>query len=80
MKKTNFRSWILRVVKTSGDVERERGKSRKREAQAMTAILVHESVLPYLEPACNYIKLTCDGLISFSAWKLGLIKGLASFD
>ena len=46
----------------------------------MTANLVHESVTHYLESARNYMKFICDGLISCSASKSDLVKGLPSFD
>ena len=58
MKATKFRSWALLVVKTSVDVRRERGKSKKRVEQEMIANLVHKSVISYLESACNYINIS----------------------
>ena len=55
MKKTQFRSSALCVVKTSVDVEREIGKLKRKTAQALTEKLVTESVNAYLESGRNYI-------------------------
>ena len=46
----------------------------------MFANLVHESMTPFLESARNYKKFICHCLISSSAWKSNLVKGLVSFN
>ena len=80
MKMLQFWTSGLRVVKTNVDWERENGKLKEKVAQSLNAISLDESVAPYLESASNYIKFTCEGLISFSVWKSDLVMWEANSD
>ena len=77
MKKSRCRSTVTSATKVNVEVERERGKLKKRtSAQDVTTNLSIDSLTPYLESVRHHVKFLCDGFVSHSLWKSDLVKVL----
>ena len=78
MRKTEFRSKVLKVAKTKIDVERERGKKAKSDSVAKT--VMGESFNPFIDQGRQYVKYVARELVKHPTFKSDLVIGLACFD
>ena len=78
MRKTEFRSKVLKVAKSKIDVERERGKKAKSDSVAKT--VMGESFNPFIDQGRQYVKYVVKELVRHPAFKSDLVIGLACFD
>ena len=78
MRKTEFRSKVLKVAKSKNDVERERGKKSRSDTVAKTVL--GESVNPFIDQGRQYVKYVAKELVKHPAFKSDLVVGLACFD
>ena len=78
MQKREFRSKVLKVVKSKIDVDRERGKKARSDAVAKT--VMGESFNPFIDQGRQYIKYVAKELVKHPAFKSDLVIGLACFD
>ena len=78
MRKTEFRSKVLKVAKSKIDVERERGKKARSDTVAKT--VMGESFNPFIDQGRHYIKYVARELVKHPTFKSDLVIGLACFD
>ena len=78
MRKTEFRSKLLKVAKSKIDVERERGKKARSDTVAKT--VMGESFNPFIDQGRQYIKYVARELVKHPTFKSDLVIGLACFD
>ena len=78
MRKTEFRSKLLKVAKSKIDVERERGKKARSDSVAKT--VMGESFNPFIDQGRQYVKYVAKELVKHPTFKSDLVIGLASFD
>ena len=78
MRKTEFRSKVLKVAKSKIDVERERGKKARSDSVAKT--VMGESFNPFINQGRQYVKYVAKELVKHPAFKSDLVIGLAWFD
>ena len=78
MRKTEFRSKVLKVAKSKIDVERERGKKAKSDGVAK--VVMGESFNPFIDQARQYVKYVAKELVRHPTFKSDLVVGLACFD
>ena len=78
MRKTEFRSKVLKVAKSKIDVERERGKKARSDSVAKT--VMGESFNPFVDQGRQYVKYVAKELVKHPTFKSDLVIGLACFD
>ena len=78
MRKTEFRSKVLKVAKSKIDVERERGKKARSDSVAKT--VMGEAFNPFIDQGRQYVKYVAKELVKHPAFKSDLVIGLACFD
>ena len=78
MRKTEFRSKVLKVAKSEIDVERERGKKARSDSVAKT--VMGEAFNPFIDQGRQYVKYVAKELVKHPAFKSDLVIGLACFD
>ena len=78
MRKTEFRSKVLKVAKSKIDVERERGKKARSDSVAKT--VMGESFNPFIDQGRQYVKYVAKELVKHPTFKSDLVIGLACFD
>ena len=78
MRKTEFRSKVLKVAKSKIDVERDRGKKARSDTVAKT--VMGESFNPFIDQGRQYIKYVARELVKHPTFKSDLAIGLACFD
>ena len=78
MRKTEFRSKVLKVAKSKIDAERERGKKARSDTVAKT--VMGESFNPFIDQGRQYIKYVARELVKHPTFKSDLVIGLTSFD
>ena len=79
LKKCHFQTAVLRFVKGSVDVDREKSK-KKTSAQVLTANFKNDTLASYLEFARSYMKFVSDGLNAQILLKYNLVKKIAKFE
>ena len=78
MRKTEFRSKVLKVAKSKIDVERERGKKARSDSVAKT--VMGESFNPFVDQGRQYVKYVAKELVKHPTFTSDLVIGLACFD
>ena len=78
MRKTEFRSKVLKAAKSKIDVERESGKKARSDTVAKT--MMGESFNPFIDQGRQYIKYVARELVKHLTFKSDLVIGLACFD
>ena len=78
MRKTEFRSKVLKVAKSKIDVERERGKKARSDSVAKT--VMGEAFKPFIDQGRQYVNYVAKELMKHPAFKSDLVIGLACFD
>ena len=78
MRKTEFRSKVLKVANSKIDVERERGKKARLDTVAKT--VMGKAFNPFIDQDRQYIKYVAKKLVKHPTFKSDLVIGLACFD
>ena len=78
MQKTEFRSKVLKVAKSKIDVERERGKKARSDAEAKT--VMGESFNPFVDQGRQHVRYVAKELVKHPTFKSDLVIGLTCFD
>ena len=78
MRKTEFRSKMLKVAESKIDVERERGKKARSDSVAKT--VMGEPFNPFIDQGRHYVKYVAKELVKHPTFKSDLVIGLACFE